>query len=768
MNAWLGAFSAGVILLYCTGRVLPGHDYLFAPVLIFVILMALVLRPRFSVLFFFLLLGWAYASFRAQSVIEQRVPSTYLQQTLIASGYACSLPRRSDYYFSLDFCVHRLLDPKGLRLPYGNGRALISGKLEDLDAFRKGSLDLRIKIKPLRGSVNPVPGSYEQYLFSKGYVLRDHMVAFALPPLGEQAEESSLFKGVVEQWHQLRWNLSDVLMTHLATYEHKGLMKALALGDRSDISLDQHYILQDAGIAHLLAISGLHVGLIMLILLRFIPARGAGLLAFFVLSLAYVGLVGFSESAQRAWVMALLGLAVLKGWLDLPWHILWLYALSAVLIWNPLAPLGLGFWYSFVSAGLIIAAVHFGWLSINQPLRSALRLQLLFLAALAPFNAWFGLAHSFAFLLANLIAIPLVAWLVLPAVVMGLLSICLVGDGSWFFGFANEVLDLVLQFAESVSALFQPSHLGRNPGWLILMFLLVLAGLILGRYTWFGRLILFVSLLGIFYPNSLGRSVSERLIVFDAGQGLSILVSSGDERWVYDLGPAFGKYEHAERVVSAYLRSEGGRASIQGLMLSHGDMDHSSGYARFARKHSPEVVLSGEPERVPMVDAQPCIVGQQAQVGQLRIQVLYPFAETSADELSSNNRSCVVMIESENNKVLLMGDLEGQAEREFVRLYSEQGGDVLRADVLVAGHHGSKHATSYALLKAVEPEYVVFSAGFMNRFNHPSTEVLARVRDAGSRTLSTADSGALIFALDKDPIDISESRAEQSAFWFAR
>lgn len=95
MNAWLGAFSAGVILLYCTGRVLPGHDYLFAPVLIFVILMALVLRPRFSVLFFFLLLGWAYASFRAQSVIEQRVPSTYLQQTLIASGYACSLPRRS-------------------------------------------------------------------------------------------------------------------------------------------------------------------------------------------------------------------------------------------------------------------------------------------------------------------------------------------------------------------------------------------------------------------------------------------------------------------------------------------------------------------------------------------------------------------------------------------------------------------------------------------------------------------------------------------------
>ena len=147
--------------------------------------------------------------------------------------------------------------------------------------------------------------------------------------------------------------------------------------------------------------------------------------------------------------------------------------------------------------------------------------------------------------------------------------------------------------------------------------------------------------------------------------------------------------------------------------------------------------------------------------GELLIEVLYPARIPKS--ASSNNHSCVLRVTLSDKVFLLMGDLESDAEMSLVR---DMKAD-LKADVLIAGHHGSKNATSYALLKHVQPDTVVVSAGYRNRFGHPHEDVISRVKAFDAALFNTAGDGALRFTLGNGEIKIERARTLRGAFWLA-
>ena len=265
-------------------------------------------------------------------------------------------------------------------------------------------------------------------------------------------------------------------------------------------------------------------------------------------------------------------------------------------------------------------------------------------------------------------------------------------------------------------------------------------------------------------------------MVFDVGQGLALAFKSGKYIWIYDTGPAFSKMSSTEQVILPYLRRYQKTNASYGLIISHGDADHAGDIESLYDYANPLISWTSQPDRLAVKGFEFCQQGMKWKNYDLQIEVLYPFPNTDLSTVSSNNHSCVVRFTMQGKVFLLMGDLETQAELDFVSYYRDE----LKANVLIAGHHGAAKSSSYALLKHVQPEYVVFSSGYMNKFGHPSAAVLNRLDSFESdsndlmynennavRLFNTVDNGALRFRVEVEggQIYVDSARQDSGSLW---
>ena len=283
---------------------------------------------------------------------------------------------------------------------------------------------------------------------------------------------------------------------------------------------------------------------------------------------------------------------------------------------------------------------------------------------------------------------------------------------------------------------------------------------ILGRYL---KSVLFLSVLLMLSAIVASRAQYSRdqLQVLDVGQGLSILLQYQGHHWVYDLGKSYERGSAFESVLMPIKRAQFHASPASGLIVSHGDDDHAGAYELAIEKLEPKEIWSGEVDRLAHPDLNSCLRGMHWQLEGLHLEVLYPSGNTQA--LPSNDRSCVLSVEVNGARFLLMGDLEAETEKALVRQY----GKALKADVLIAGHHGSRNASSYALLKVVRPDVVVFSSGYRNRFGHPHREAVERVERFGARIYRTDRDGAIVFDLSQSELQVTSMRSEKAAFWLS-
>jgi len=721
-------------------------------------------------------LGFLWANLVAHVYLSGGLEADLEGRDVVVEGVVASLPVTAGGGTRFQFSPLDLrLDGESRALP---GRLLLTWYRDAPPLVVGERWRLQLRLKRPHGFMNPGGFDYEAWLFrqgirAKGYVRR-------APEVNRRLGRDGMDRPV-EQWrHAARERLSPLL----AGRRQAGLVMALAMGLRDRISREQWQVLQRTGTSHLVAISGLHVGLVAGFaffavrrlwrvsapaVLRW-PAPKAGAVAAMFAATAYAMLAGLSIPTQRALVMVLVVmLATLLQRRHRPSALLAL-ALLLVLILDPMAVLAPGFWLSFAAVAVILYGMQ-GRLGRPSLWWRWGRVQWLVAVGLLPLLVVQFQQASLVAPLANLLAVPWVSLVTVPLTLLGtLLSGVLPGLAGWLLGLADGSLEGLWWILQWLSD--WPRSVWRQAPlapWAVAAAVVGVIWLLAPRglpARWVGL----VWLLPLAFTRAPGIAQGEALFtLLDVGQGLAAVVQTREHVLVFDTGPRFSSgFNTGEAVVAPYLRARG-IGEVDLLVVSHGDNDHRGGVSGLADQIAIRHSFSSVPQRLPGLDAQHCRAGMAWQWDGVRFRFLNPDGDDPGAGRRGNNQSCVLRVQAGDDAVLLTGDIERGAERQLLARARENTDDSPRARVLVAPHHGSKTSSSDAFLRAVDPQLALFPVGYRNRYGFPRPEVLARYHALGVRTLDSAGSGAIALRLGaRDGLQVRRHRQHHRRYWHWR
>ncbi len=681
------------------------------------------------------------------------------------------------------------LEGKKIRLSWRRGRAS--------ETLRAGQYwSFTVKLKTPRGFVNPGGFDYQAWLLNQrfsatGYVRpggKNQMLPFEAPAISS----SHIFASIAGFIEGRLFSSGD--------FESEGIMRALILGDRSLISPAQWDVFQMTGTTHLMAISGLHIGLVAMLFFVVIR-RLIGVIPFalplviiralpVVFSVAfsglYVAISGFAVPGQRAWfIVVFANTCCFFGRKINPFRVL-LYAAIFVVLVNPLSLTQNGFWLSFTAVFLLLYGFAFRVHRFSS-IKGLFRAQWAVYVGLSMVLFACSLPLSGLGPMANIVAVPLVSFVVIPALFLAaLFSLCssvLSKAALYVADFSLQALWSLLSWLSSFDLNFWFSPLSvwfSILGFVGCVFVLTPR---LYKLQLPGLILIFLTL---FVGRCDRLSDHYRMTVLDVGQGLSIVIESPNQTMVYDVGAKFSpSFDIGSRVLAPYLRYRN-LSQIDALVISHGDNDHAGGLdgvlklvrvKRLLRnqkvievqkgggqnydKHKQRKRKGAGGELLPEV-IEPCLEGMQWTMDSLEVQVLWP-TEKSLTNNHSNNDSCVVWLKSKGVSILLTGDIEKAVEDELISSGVLPG----NVDVLLAPHHGSKTSSSTAFVQAVNARHVIFSSGYLNRYKHPSSVIEERYRLGGSIAWSTAEHGAITVEWGSDEsFRVFSERLRNPKLWY--
>ena len=572
---------------------------------------------------------------------------------------------------------------------------------------------------------------------------------------------------------RLRERVAGAIADALPAGPTVAVLQGLSVGVRGNIPDALWEAFAATGLAHLIAISGLHVtgcALMALLALRFawrlrlLPPTRARLAiemaAVVAVTAAYALLSGASVPALRT--LAMVALFALLRCLRRSLPLAGSLALAATVLVaaDPLAITSAGFWLSFVATAALFAAgsAGAGW---RGWVRGFARAQLAITILLAPvLAATFG-RLSLVAPLVNAAAIPVFSVLILPAVLLGTVIAA--------FAPAASSLPVARDSADSWTA---PGPFSTAIGaWPLASFAPAQQPLALvGAATALSFGALLVPSRGIATAAAvlLGALVCGRaavvepgaftLTVIDVGQGLAAVVETAGHALVFDTGPRWRGGTVAARVsLLPYLRARGIRR-IDRLVVSHDDQDHAGGVPLVAGAMNVERIMA--PPGSLAGAGETCEAGAGWRWDGVEFRVLHPPA---GFEGSDNDRSCALGVTGPGGSVLLLADPEAAAESLLV-------GRPIAADVVLIPHHGSASSSSPALISAVSARLGIASSGFGNRWGMPRADVVARWRAAGTTVLNTAEQGAVRVRIPSGPgpIAVETERRDRPHWWRAR
>ncbi|TAM02680.1 MAG: DNA internalization-related competence protein ComEC/Rec2, partial [Rhodanobacter sp.] len=572
----------------------------------------------------------------------------------------------------------------------------------------------------------------------------------------------------------VRAAIAHAIETRVHDPHDAALLRAFAVGDTRDLSQDDWAVARANGVSHLIAISGFHVGVaavfgVWLALLAYtvcprlglwLPRPQAQAAAALLAAGVYSALAGFGLPTVRTLLMiAVVALARCSRRGSNGAHSLAL-ALIVIVLVDPLAVLAAGFWLSFVGVGFLILCLQShgrGWRAFLHELSAG---QLLMTVALLPLTLWFFGQASLVGALSNLIAVPLISFVIVPCALLGMLLLAL------YPALATPVLWLAAHIVHAQWWLLE--RMAHWPGaqWYLpmvqpLALLLAVFGalwMFLPRgvpLRWFGALLFLPLLLP---PHSVPAEGAFQVWVLDVGQGLSVLLRTHGHVLVYDTGARYPSgFDLGEAAVLPTLHALGiNRLDL--LMISHGDNDHAGGVEAVVAAFPQARRLAGEPARMRVPMAQ-CVAGQAWQWDHVSFRVLSPAPGGGGRD---NDSSCVLLVAARGGRVLFTGDISLKMEPAVVAAL-----DAGPPPVLVVPHHGSKSSSSATFIAALKPPLALVSAGWRNRFGHPRPEVVARYADAGVPLFNTAVQGAMEvdFPADGPPRRQPGWRLRQTRYW---
>lgn len=758
-----------------------------------------------------LLLGFGWVTWHAEWRLHHELPKAVENKDVIVRGVVASIPEQVANGQRFEFHINQLQyqnqiwpSPEKVRLTWeGQPTSLYVG-----DQWQ-----LRVRLKRPHAMLNPGSFDYEAWLFANdiratGYVRNDNSDNHLLP--------SQKFSHLIDR---IRQHLAEFIVNKLKNNSVAGFIAALTVGVRDQITAEQWQTLRGTGTNHLMAIAGLHIGLVsgmVFFLVNFLwrwilyviarersdrsnlenrtgllrpvglamtkrsnkmltgaclraqrragmtkmPAQQAAAFAALIAAIFYSALAGFSLPTQRAVIMLAVFLMTILLRRNLPpWQAL-LLALLIILLWDPLTILSTSFWLSFGVVALIIYGMSARLRQHNVWWKWG-RVQWIIAIGILPLTLLFFQQVSLAGFVTNMLAIPWIGFIILPLCLSGVLVLLISPHlAGLIFQLAAKLLSWFWPILQKIAAISWLQWHAAIPNiWIFIVSCLGILLLLAPRgfpVRWLGA----VWLLPLFFWHPVTPKPDEVwFTLLDVGQGLASVVRTQHHVLVYDTGPKYNdNFDMGDDVVVPYLRTFG-IDNVDMLVISHRDNDHIGGARSVIAETHVKQIMTSVPQYFPAGSAKFCVQGQTWQWDGVQFEFLYPPAgETNLD----NDSSCVLKITAGNKSLLLTGDIEHKSEDYLVNTEAA----LLRANILVAPHHGSGTSSTPAFVQAVDPQYVLYPVGYLNRYKFPSATVVTRYAQIGAQQYDSATAGAIFFKFNNNAIQLPQSyRKLQGKFW---
>ncbi len=600
----------------------------------------------------------------------------------------------------------------------------------------------KVSLKPITGLLNGVGFDAETYALSQSVV-------------GHGTIKSRESFYLVSNG-SVRGAALDKFNRHIVQLENRDLLLALMFGVRDELDAERWRKLQQSGLSHLIAISGLHIGIAFGI--GWFLGRGflrahwtmtyAPMLCGLAFAMGYAWLAGFSIPTQRAMLMCIVLCLVQQFSGHLSYRYKWLLVLSVLLVIEPFWVVSSSLWLSMAAVGVV-----FLFLSItkrSQPTwLKAIKLQALIVLLMLPVTALLFYGVSVSAFVYNLIFVPWFTLIVVPLL---------------FCAFSVSYLNI------NTEALWSIADLSLTPvtwaidyaqwGWLDLSYFEV---------KWLGVLVVVLVVYQVF--NRYGSAALLvvfvvcdtrwqklplwEMSVFDVGHGLAVAIRQNKRVMLYDTGAAWGASSIAEQIISPYLIKSGAN-KVDYLLLSHMDNDHAGGWQWLVDRWQPESIITSQVD----VGGVGCVKGQRFTWYDLTLEVLWPMKQVTR---AYNPHSCVVSVTHQlaPHKVLLTGDIENIAEWMLIR-----DEDKLDSDVVIVPHHGSRTSSIANFVERVSPSLAIASTAKGGRWDLPNPEVVERYRNQGAEWADTGSSGQITVKFYSDSFKVARLRDIKGGSWY--
>lgn len=744
------SFITGIIIVQQL-EVLPETEWLFS--LLFLI--AVLFFFRFWRLMFFVIgLLWAigFASIR----IADRLPEHLQGQHLQIEGQVIGLPQQNEKRVRFDFKVinakHSL--PEKLRLSwYFPQQQIKSGQ----------TWQFTVKLKKPHGQFNPQAFDYEKWLFIQNIGATGYVRNKPKPLLLASASDW-------QSINSIRQLISDNLEQFLGNSPFRGIVKALTIGDRQNITQKQWQVFRKTGVVHLLAISGLHIGLIAgltYFLMLKLATRVVGIsphlaaaISAVMVAFFYSALAGFSIPTQRALIMLTIAMTAIVWQRNVSTVNTLALTLFAVLIFDPFSVLSAGFWLSFSAVALIVYCLSARLAKPGYWL-GAIKVHWITALGLSPLLVLYFQQFSVISPVANFFTVPVVSLLIVPLCLLAVLLMFVLPEfaGYLFFIINNFLQGLWRLLSVLAEQPFSTVTLTSASVYSLLLAILGIFILLAPKgmpSRWLGLILLLPLSFSYIDKPEIG---DVDMTLLDVGQGLSAVIETTNHVLVFDTGAKYSQnYDMGDAVVIPFLKSKS-ISTVNVLLISHGDNDHIGGAKSVIKQLKVDKVLTSVPDKLEQHGAIECQAGQAWEWDQVEFEILSPKIDGFEGE---NNNSCVLKVKTQKGRgLLLTGDIEQQAEVWLVKNYEKK----LISDILIAPHHGSKTSSSLTFLNQVKPSMILIPLGFKNRFSFPHQEVMERYKNIGATVFNTAEQGALIVKIENDRYSVVSLRIQNGKYW---